>query len=122
MFCVNQMATQAISEIRVTDSKARVTLPRAFANSTLLVEVRSDNEIVIRKAKVVPLAEGEAAPPTIALSERDWDAFVAALDNPPAPNDALKKLMTEFGPWEDQGSFKAVIAAQKKKIGKQKPS
>ena len=93
------------SEIRVTDSKARVTLPRSFANSTLLVEVRSDNEIVIRKAKVVPLAEGESAAPTITLSERDWDAFLAVLDNPPPPNDELKKLMTEFGPWKDGAKF-----------------
>lgn len=114
------MATQAISEIRVTDSKARVTLPRAFANSTLLVEVRNDNEIVIRKAKVVPLGEGEEAPPSITLSERDWDAFVAALDNPPAPNAALKNLMTEFGPWDDQGAFSAETNAPKKKLGKRK--
>ena len=41
----------------------------------------------------------------ITLSERDWDAFIAVLDNPPAPNDALTKLMAEFGPWKDQGTF-----------------
>lgn len=88
-------------EIRVTDSKARLTLPRSFANSTLLLEIRGDSEIVIRKAKVVPLTEEEAAggPVAIKLSDRDWDAFMAALDNPPEPNDALKKLMKEFGPW-----------------------
>jgi uncharacterized protein (DUF1778 family) len=36
---------------------------------------------------------------TIKVSARDWDGFMAALDNPPEPNDALKKLMKEFGPW-----------------------
>jgi len=91
--------TAQVSEIRVTDGKARLTLPRAFANSTLLLEIRNDNEIVIRKAKVVPLANDEAAPTTIQLSDRDWEAFVAALDNPPEPNAALKKLMKEFGSW-----------------------
>ena len=94
------MAAQA-PEIRVTDSKARLTLPRAFANSTLLLEIRNDNEIVIRKAKVVPLAKGESAPTKIQLSDRDWEAFVEALDNPPEPNAALKKLMKEFGPWPE---------------------
>ena len=90
--------TDQTPEIRVTDSKARLTLPRAFANSTLLLEIRNDNEIVIRKAKVVPLVNGET-PATIQLSEGDWKAFVAALENPPEPNSALKKLMKEFGPW-----------------------
>lgn len=94
------MSSQA-PEIRVTDSKARLTLPRAFANSTLLLEIRGDNEIVIRKAKVVPLGHGEAAPETITLSERDWEAFMAALEHPPKPNAALKGLMQEFGPWQD---------------------
>lgn len=84
------MVSQA-PEIRVTDSKARLTLPRSFANSTLLLEIRGDNEIVIRKAKVVPLEEGE--PIRLTLSERDWDAFVAALENPPEPSESLKKLM-----------------------------
>lgn len=38
---------------------------------------------------------------TIVLSERDWEAFMAALEHPPTPNAALKGLMEEFGPWED---------------------
>lgn len=97
------MAAQA-PEIRVTDSKARLTLPRAFANATLLLEIRSDNEIVIRKAKVVPLNEGESEPETIRLSDRDWEAFMAALEHPPKPNAELKKLMREFGPWQDSAS------------------
>lgn len=91
-------------EIRVTDSKARLTLPRAFANATLLLEIRSDNEIVIRKAKVVPLGDAEAAPETIPLSDPDWEAFMAALESPPKPNAALKGLMKEFGPWQDRSS------------------
>ncbi|HXD85584.1 MAG TPA: DUF1778 domain-containing protein [Urbifossiella sp.] len=90
--------TNTNPEIRVTDGKARLTLPRAFANSTLLLEIRNENEIVIRKAKVVPLAE--EAPETIVLSDRDWEHFMAALEHPAEPNEPLKKLMKEFGPWK----------------------
>ena len=74
-------------DIRVTDNKARLTLPKSFANSTVLVEVVSENEVVIRKAKVVPLAESEDLP----------SLFLAVLDNPPPPNAALRKLMSPQG-------------------------
>jgi hypothetical protein len=97
--------TNQSSEIRVTDSKARVTLPRSFANCTLLLEVRDDNEIVLRKAKVVPLSDPAAEPIQIKLSEAGWQKFIEALDAPPAPNEALKDLMKEFGPWKEFGTF-----------------
>lgn len=95
------MTSNLPPEIRVTDNKARLTLPRSFANSTLLLEVRGDNEIVIRRAKVVPLGDAQDEPERITLSARDWDAFVAAMDDPPEPNAALRELMSEFGPWRD---------------------
>lgn len=81
--------------VRQTDGKGRATLPCGFANSTLLIEVVSDVELRVRKAKVVPLKSGEEPPLTTLkpLSDRDRDAFLAALDNPP-PNDALKRLMS----------------------------
>ncbi len=85
-------------EIRVTDSKGRLTLPRGFANTTVLVHVVSDVEVVIRKAKVVPLGEEEDLPPLPhlrPLSDRDRDMLLAMLDNPPEPNEALKKLMAQ---------------------------
>jgi hypothetical protein len=83
-------------DVRVTDSKARLTLPKSFANSTVLVEVVSETEIVIRKAKVVPLGEEDLPPlPQVQpLSDEDRDLFLAILDNPPAPNAALRKLMS----------------------------
>lgn len=93
------MAPEA-PEIRVTDSKARLTLPRAFANATLLLDVRSDNEIVIRKAKVVPLGDAGLQPERITLSEKGWAAFVEAIENPPKPNAELKKLFRDFPPSE----------------------
>jgi hypothetical protein len=102
---VGQPMPSVEPEIRVTDSKARLTLPRSFANSTLLLEIRSDNEIVIRKAKVVPIPDEDTTPETLTLSARDWDFFMAALENPPPPGEALKKLMTKFGPWKGSSPF-----------------
>jgi hypothetical protein len=50
-------------ELRQTDSKGRLTLPKQFANATLLLEFRGDNEIILRKAKVIPLDEADGLPP-----------------------------------------------------------
>lgn len=44
----------------------------------------------------------------IALSDRDWTAFMAALDDPAEPNEALKELMNEFGPWKDSAAGKPI--------------
>jgi uncharacterized protein (DUF1778 family) len=78
--------------IRTTDKKARVSLPGAFANATVVIEQVSDTELRIRKAQVVPEDEyrfpEEAVTP---LSDRDRDRFLAMLDNPPAPNEALRR-------------------------------
>jgi hypothetical protein len=80
------------AETRTTDAKARLVLPKAFANSTVIVEQVSDSELRIRRAKVI--AEDELAFPeqsTSPLSDRDRDRFLAILANPPAPTPALKK-------------------------------
>ena len=78
-----------------TDEKARINLPKSFANSTVLIEQVSDTELRIRKARVIPeddlpFVEEAMAP----LSDRDRDVFLALLDNPPPPNDALRRLLT----------------------------
>ena len=80
---------------RTTDDKARINLPKEFANSTVLVEKISDTELRIRKARVIaeddlPFVAEALAP----LSDRDRDVFLALLDNPPPPNDALRGLLT----------------------------
>lgn len=36
------------------------------------------------------------------LTEEQWDAFTAALDAPPAPNQALERLLATPAPWESQ--------------------
>jgi hypothetical protein len=81
-------------ETRSTDAKGRVSLPKAFANTTVIIEQVSDTEIRIRKAVVIPEDEvrfyEETATP---LSDRDRDRFLDLLDNPPAANAALKKAV-----------------------------
>jgi hypothetical protein len=86
------------TETRTTDKKARVSLPKAFADCTVLIEQVSDTEVRIRKARVIPEDEirfyEETREP---LSDRDRDAFLALLENPPPPNAALRRLMGKKG-------------------------
>ena len=79
------------TETRTTDAKARLVLPKSFANSTVIVEQVSETEIRVRRAKVVaeddlPFTEESATP----LSDRDRDRFLELLNNPAAPAAALK--------------------------------
>lgn len=79
------------TETRTTDAKARLILPKSFANVTVIVEQISETEVRVRRAKVVaeddlPFTEEMPAP----LSDRDRDHFLSLLANPPAPNRALK--------------------------------
>ena len=80
------------TETRTTDAKARLVLPKSFANSTVIIEQVSDTEVRVRRAKVI--AEDELAfaeESAIPLSNRDRDRFLALLADPPAPTSALKK-------------------------------
>jgi hypothetical protein len=77
---------------RTTDPRARVSLPKAFANTTVIIEQISDTEVRIRKAQVIPedeirFSEGIAT----VLTDRDRDRFLAALDDPPPPSKALRR-------------------------------
>jgi hypothetical protein len=79
-------------ETRSTDAKGRVSLPKGFANATVIVEQVSETEVRIRKAVVIPEDEVRFYEETAApLSDRDRDRFLELLDNPPAPNQALKR-------------------------------
>ncbi len=77
---------------RTTDQKARVSLPKSFANATVIVEQVSETEVRIRRVVMVPEDEfpfyEESAGP---LSDRDRDRFLALLDRPPEPNEALRR-------------------------------
>ena len=81
-------------ETRSTDAKGRVSLPKAFANATVIIEQLNENELRIRKARVVPVDElrfSEEAP--VVLSDKERERFLHALDHPPKPNAALRRLM-----------------------------
>jgi hypothetical protein len=85
------------TETRTTDKKARVTLPRAFANATVIVEQVSDTEVRIRKAVVIPedevrFAEEMRTP----LSVRDYDQLVELINNPPDPPEALRRAFAKY--------------------------
>jgi uncharacterized protein (DUF1778 family) len=80
------------AETRTTDSEGRIRLPKAFANTRVIIDQVSDTEVRIRKAVVIP--ENEARfkeETTIPLSNRDRDRFLDLLDNPPAATAALKR-------------------------------
>jgi uncharacterized protein (DUF1778 family) len=80
------------AETRTTDAKARLVLPKAFANATVIIEQVSDTELRVRKAKVI--AEDELAfteETATPLSDRDRDRFLSLIAKPPAPPPALKK-------------------------------
>jgi len=79
-------------ETRSTDAKGRISLPKAFANATVIIDQLSETELRIRKAVVIPENEvrfcEETATP---LSDRDRDRFLELLDNPPKANPALRR-------------------------------
>lgn len=80
------------TETRTTDAKARLILPKSFANATVIVEQVSETELRIRRAKVI--AEDElpySEESGLALSDRDRDRFLELLSGPPAANPPLKK-------------------------------
>ncbi len=79
-------------ETRTTDAKARVTLPRTFANATVIIEQVSETEVRVRKAKVIPEEEFRFPEESIVpLSDRDRDLFLSLLNNPPPANAALRR-------------------------------
>ena len=82
---------------RSTDSKARVSLPKSYANVTVLIEQISDTELRIRKARVVPedaYRFSEEVPRR--LSDRDRDIFLSALADSRPPTSALKKAVAAY--------------------------
>jgi hypothetical protein len=81
-------------ETRSTDAKGRVSLPKSFANATVIIEQLSENELRIRKARVIPEDElGFSEETPIVLSDRQGVRFLQAIEQPPRPNAALRRLM-----------------------------
>ncbi len=90
---------------RSTDPKARVSLPRGFANTTVIIEQISDTELRIRKARIIPEAELQfpEETETTSLSDQDRDIFLSLLDNPPPANEALRQAAAVYRQ-RDQGN------------------
>ena len=81
---------------RTTDAKARVSLPKSFANSKVVIEEISETEIRIRKARVIPEDDLPFEEGLRPLSDRDRDAFLALLDNPPKPTAAFRQAAAKY--------------------------
>jgi hypothetical protein len=82
-------------ETRTTDAKARLVLPKSFANATVIVEQLNETEIRVRRAKVVPEDELPFVEETSrVLTDRDRDRFLRLLAKPPAPTAALKAAVS----------------------------
>jgi hypothetical protein len=74
-----------------------MTLPKQFANSTVTMEIVSENEVRIRRAVVVPVADLPLIEQSLApLSDRDRDLFLEMLDNPPKPNAAFRAAAKRY--------------------------
>lgn len=83
-------------ETQLANAKGRISLPKAFANATVIIEQVNDNELRIRRARVIPEVEIRFADQSpIVLSNRDRQQFLQALDHPPKPNAVLRRLMAE---------------------------
>ena len=86
------------TETRTTDAKARLSLPKSFANATVIIEQISETELRIRKARVIPEDEIVFAEETMCkpLSNEERDRFLEMLDNPPKPTPALKRAAARY--------------------------
>jgi uncharacterized protein (DUF1778 family) len=76
-------------QIRV-DKSTKVKIERAatYSNKTL-------SDFVLDN--IVPIAERVIDEhTTIKLSDRDWDKLMSALENPPEPNEALKRAAERY--------------------------
>ena len=83
-------------DTQVLDATARVVLPPSFAESTVTIQSINENEVRIRKKTGNPEEDVVFPEESITvLSDRDRDRFLELLENPPPPNEALRRLFAE---------------------------
>lgn len=85
------------SQTRTADERGRVTLPKGFANATVIVQQINESEVRIRlvseeKGEQQQFVEEMITP----LSNVDRDRFLELLETPPKPNAALKRAMAKL--------------------------
>ena len=85
---------------RTTDEKARVSLPKRFAATKVVIEEVGDSELRIRKARVKAKA-ASADDSIVEESERQLSPaatkkLIELLENPPPPTPALKRAIKEY--------------------------
>jgi hypothetical protein len=93
LFWKRPMPTQ---EVQTADAQARISLPAAFAEAAVVVEVLSATEVRIRKVDEASEELCELPESSMTrMSDRDRDRFLALIESPPAANASLRKAMTE---------------------------
>lgn len=92
MVMINETKTQTIN-IRTTGTELSL-IDRAAQS---LKKSRSDFmiEAATRKAEDVILDRS-----VFTLPAEEWDAYIATIETPSAPTQALRRLMQEPAPWE----------------------
>ena len=74
----------------------RVVLPKGFAKATVVLEEISETEVRISKTSESAEVEGEFPEQTATtLSDRDRDLFLQLIENPPPPNAALQRAISQ---------------------------
>jgi len=89
------MTTRIQARHKSTDSKGRVSLGGHFANRAVIVEHRSDDEVIVRLARVIPEREAwlYENPKALALVRRGLDqARKGNVKKPPPDLKAAAKL------------------------------
>lgn len=81
---------------RTTDDRGRVTLPKAFANATVIVQQINESEVRIRLASDGCDEQPQFIEESLTrLTNADRDRFLALLKSPLKPNAALQRAMAK---------------------------
>lgn len=80
---------------QVVDAQSRVTLPKAFAKSKVVLEEVGPGEIRIRKARRGRGRQALREETPLTLSDADRDRFLQIMESTQRPNAALRRLMSQ---------------------------
>lgn len=91
---VTRNAATGVVNVRVdSDTRALIDAASGFMQLT-----RTDFMLTCARARAQEILLSKAF---FSLSGSDWDAFQSALDSPPEPNAALRKLMARTPQWQE---------------------